>query len=143
VHPERPLPRRRPPAHGHPHLGGPRAAALLDARALQGHRGRPGAGRVRGPHPGPPGAQKTDAIQSNKNLILSREALVDSLPPARDPGRRRQVQARLHDRPARSAGPLSTCARAGSARRRREPCSRTRSRATSCSASESRRCARD
>ena len=27
-----------------------------------------------------PGAQKTDAIQSNKNLILSREALVDSLP---------------------------------------------------------------
>ena len=26
------------------------------------------------------GAQKTDAIQSNKNLILSREALVDSLP---------------------------------------------------------------
>jgi Fe-S cluster assembly protein SufD len=27
-----------------------------------------------------PGAQKTDAIQSNKNLILSRDALVDSLP---------------------------------------------------------------
>ncbi|PYQ53343.1 MAG: Fe-S cluster assembly protein SufD [Acidobacteria bacterium] len=27
-----------------------------------------------------PGAQKTDAIQTNKNLILSREALVDSLP---------------------------------------------------------------
>jgi Fe-S cluster assembly protein SufD len=27
-----------------------------------------------------PGAQKTDAIQNNKNLILSREALVDSLP---------------------------------------------------------------
>ena len=27
-----------------------------------------------------PGAQKTDAIQSNKNLILSRQALVDSLP---------------------------------------------------------------
>jgi Fe-S cluster assembly protein SufD len=26
------------------------------------------------------GAQKTDAIQNNKNLILSREALVDSLP---------------------------------------------------------------
>jgi Fe-S cluster assembly protein SufD len=27
-----------------------------------------------------PGAQKTDAVQTNKNLILSREALVDSLP---------------------------------------------------------------
>src|SRR4029077_10180230 len=27
-----------------------------------------------------PGAQKTDAIQSNKNLILSRDALVDSVP---------------------------------------------------------------
>ena len=27
-----------------------------------------------------PGAQKTDAMQTNKNLILSREALVDSLP---------------------------------------------------------------
>jgi Fe-S cluster assembly protein SufD len=27
-----------------------------------------------------PGAQKTDAIQSNKNLVLSRDALVDSVP---------------------------------------------------------------
>src|SRR5204862_62983 len=27
-----------------------------------------------------PGARKTDAVQTNKNLILSREALVDSLP---------------------------------------------------------------
>jgi Fe-S cluster assembly protein SufD len=27
-----------------------------------------------------PGAQKTDAVQTNKNLILSRDALVDSLP---------------------------------------------------------------
>jgi Fe-S cluster assembly protein SufD len=27
-----------------------------------------------------PGAQKTDAVQSNKNLVLSRDALVDSVP---------------------------------------------------------------
>jgi len=33
VRAQRPLPRRRPPTPGHPHLGGPRPAALLDARA--------------------------------------------------------------------------------------------------------------
>ena len=48
-----------------------------------------------------PGAQKTDARQMNRNLLLSREALVHSTPAARDPGRRRQVQARLDHRPAR------------------------------------------
>jgi Fe-S cluster assembly protein SufD len=41
-------------------------------------------GRARGVFAGRilvrPGAQKTDAIQSNKNLVLSREALVHSLP---------------------------------------------------------------
>ncbi|HUG53394.1 MAG TPA: Fe-S cluster assembly protein SufD [Vicinamibacteria bacterium] len=41
-------------------------------------------GRARGVFAGRilvrPGAQKTDAVQSNRNLVLSREALVDSLP---------------------------------------------------------------
>jgi len=44
-------------------------------------------GRARGVFHGTvlvrPGAQKTDAIQTNKNLLLSREALVDSTPALR------------------------------------------------------------
>ena len=42
----------------------------------------------------------------NRNLLLSREALVNSTPAARDPRRRREVQARLDHRPARPAGAL-------------------------------------
>ena len=77
-------------------------------------------------------AQKTDAQQTNKNLLLSREALVRQRAPARDPGRRREVQARLHHRPARSRGPLLPAL--ARHRRGRPPaaCSPTRSPATSC-----------
>ena len=53
-----------------------------------------------------PGAQKTDAQQTNKNLLLSRERAREQHAAARDPGRRREVQARLDHRPARPRGAL-------------------------------------
>ena len=67
-------------------------------------------------------AQKTDAQQIEQEpAALARGARpLDA--PARDPGRRREVQARLDHRPARSPRRSSTCARAASARPRRRAC---------------------
>ena len=51
-----------------------------EPRALQGRARRPRARRLPRPIVVRPGAQKTDAMQTNKNLLLSRDALVDSTP---------------------------------------------------------------
>ena len=53
-----------------------------------------------------PGAQKTDAVQTNKNLLLSREALVHSTPQLEIRANDVKCRARLHDRAARRHGPL-------------------------------------
>ena len=43
-------------------------------------------------------AQRTDAYQANRNLLLSEQARADSIPGPRDPRQRRALHARRHDR---------------------------------------------
>ena len=100
--PQRPLPGRGQPPRRHPHAGRPRGAALRIARALQGRPRRQGAGASSTAGSSSiTGAQKTDAKQTNRNLLLSKEALVEHQSAARDLRRRRQVHARLDRRSAR------------------------------------------
>ena len=81
------------------------------------------------------GAQKTDAKQTNRNLLLSRRGAGQLQPAARDLRRRRQVHPRLDRRPARRGRDLLPALarhrRGGGAR----ACSPTPSPATSSSAS--------
>ena len=65
----------------HPHAHRPRAAARHQPRVLQGHARRPLArGVQRQGRSCMPDAQKTDAQQSNRNLLLSRRRRVDTKP---------------------------------------------------------------
>ena len=77
---ERPLRRRGLAASRQPHDDRPRQAALHEPRALQGDPRRTARGVFHGTILVRQDAQKTDAMQTNKNLLLSREALVDSTP---------------------------------------------------------------
>ena len=52
------------------------------------------------------GAQKTDAFQECRNLLLSKKAHADAIPGPRDPGGRRALHARGGDRPARQGAAL-------------------------------------
>ena len=58
-------------------------------------------------------AQKTDAKQTNRALLLSDDATDQLEPAARDLRRRREVHARRGGRAARRRGACSTCRRAG------------------------------
>ena len=53
-----------------------------------------------------PGADGTDASQSNRNLVLRPTAQVDTRPWPRDPRRRRPLRPRRHGRPPRRRRPL-------------------------------------
>ena len=66
-------------------------------------------------------AQKTNAYQENRNLLLSEKAHADSIPGSGDPGERRTLHARRHGQPGRS-GPALLCHGSRSdPRRRRAP----------------------
>ena len=109
--------RRRPqqPIDTHtPH----RSCRRRTARSQAVYRGIARRARARGVFNGKilvrPGAQKTDACQMSRNLLLSDRAEIDTKPRARDLRRRREVQPRRDGRPARRRRSSSTCARAGS-----------------------------
>ena len=133
VHAERPL--RRPAARSTStttRVDRPREAALHEPRALQGRSSTARARRLqRHGRRARRTRRRPTPQQTNKNLLLSREALVNRTPAARDLRRRREVHARRDDRPARRRRRSSTCARAASARPRRAACSPTPSRASS------------
>ena len=121
----------RPPGGRHPLDGRPREAALLEPRALQGRPRRPGPRRLQRAGGGAPRrAEDRRRADEPEPAPLPRGARALD-PAARDPGRRRQVQARLHHRASSTRTPSSTCAPAGSASRRRGPSSPGPSRATS------------
>ena len=89
--------------HRHPHAHRPRGAALHQPRALQGHPGRPGARRLRRHDRGAPGrAEDRRPADEQEPAALARGARAQHAA-ARDPRRRREVQARLDHRPARPA----------------------------------------
>ena len=69
-----------------------------------------------------PDAQKTDAQQTNKNLLLLARGARQHHAAARDLRRRREVHARRDDRAARRETPSSTCAPAASASGRPARC---------------------
>ena len=79
----------------------PRAAALHQPRALQGRARRRGARRLQRQGDRAPDAQKTDAQQTNQNLLLSRRRRGRHQAAAGDLRRRREVHPRRHGRPAR------------------------------------------
>ena len=96
---------RRPPAGRQPHLDRPRdcrtAPATSSTRASS-------AGTARAVFNGRilvrPDAQKTDAKQTNRALLLSDDGAGQLQPAARDLRRRRQVHPRRRGRPARRGG---------------------------------------
>jgi hypothetical protein len=77
------------------------AAHCSSARALQGDPRRQGRAVFNGLIHVHPGAQKTDAKQTNRNLLLSRRGAGQLEPAARDLRRRRALHPRLDGRPAR------------------------------------------
>ena len=80
VHAERPVPRRRRAAGGQPHDDRSRQGALPEPRDLQGHPRRPGARRLQRQDHRPQDAQKTDAKQTNRALLLSDNASINTKP---------------------------------------------------------------
>ena len=86
-----------------------------EPRALQGDPRRERPRRLRRARSSSaPGAVKTDARQTNRNLILSNDGARRQQAPARDPQQRRPVHARLDDGPPRRRRRSSTSARAAS-----------------------------
>ena len=119
VRAERSLRRPRTAAPGQPHVDRPRDAARHEPRALQGRSWTAGlAGRLpRDDHrPAGRAEDRRHADQQEPAPLARGAGQLDAR--ARDLRRRRQVQARLDDRPARRGRRSSTCARAASARRR-------------------------
>ena len=104
---------------------------------------RQGARRVRRPILVRPGAQKTDAKQTQQEPAPLPGSARGQPAPARDPRRRREVQTRLDHRPARPPSRSSTCARAASGKRRRGPARlRVRQRRRASGSKRRSRCAR-
>ena len=106
VRARRPVRRGRPPRRRHALADRPRAAALLEPRALQGDPRRPGARRLQRARDRAAGrAEDRRLADEPQPAALERGArALDAA--ARDPGRRREVQARLDHRPARPGGAL-------------------------------------
>ncbi len=106
VHAERPLRRPRRAAPRQPHGRRPREAALRQPRALQGRPRRRGARRLpRQGHRAAGRAEDRRRPDQQEPAPLAPGARQLHARP-RDPGRRRQVQARLDDRAARRRGRL-------------------------------------
>ena len=61
-----------------------------------------------------PGAQRTDAFQESRNLLLSTDGPRRRDPGPRDRGRRRPLHARRGGRPGRPPSSSTTCARTAS-----------------------------
>ena len=80
VHAQRPVSRRRRSAGRQPHDHRPRAAALPEPRDLQGHPRRPARAVFNGKIIVRQDAQKTDAKQTNRALLLSDDALINTKP---------------------------------------------------------------
>ena len=93
-------------AHGHPHPGRPRPAPPHEPGALQGDPGREGPRRLRRPDHRAEGRpeDRRPADQQEPAALAGGPGPQHAGP--RDPGRRREVQARLHDRAARRDGAL-------------------------------------
>ena len=91
-----------------PHAARPRQAQLPEPRAVQARAGRQIDRRVQGQDPRPPGrAEDRLASRRSKSLLLSDDAVHEQPAGAGDLRRRREVHARLDDRPGgRRAGVL-------------------------------------
>ena len=119
LHAERPVSRGRPAADRQSHDDRPRQAALRQPRAVQGHSRRARSAVFNGKIIVRPDAQKTDAKQTNKALLLSDDAHDQHEAAARDLRRRREVHARRGGGPARRGRdllPAGARPRAGSRR---------------------------
>ena len=79
-HAERPLPRERHAARRQSHRDRSRQAARQQPRALQGHPGRQANAVFNGKIIVRKDAQKTDSKQTNKNLVLSDDAIINTKP---------------------------------------------------------------
>ncbi len=104
VHPQRPLRRDRNAAPRQPHHDRPRQAPLRQPRALQGRHGRRlPRGLLRQDHRAARRAEdRRDPNQQEPAALARGAGQLDA--GSGDLRRRRQVQARLDDRPARRAG---------------------------------------
>ena len=80
VHAERPLSRRRRAPRRQSHDDRSREAALPEPRGLQGHHRRQGPRGVQRQDHRPQDAQKTDAKQTNRALLLSDDATINTKP---------------------------------------------------------------
>ena len=81
VHAQRPVHGGRAPTRGLPHPRRSRQSQRQQRGSLQRDPRRPRPRRLQRPRKSAPGrAQKTDAQQSNKNLLLSRDAEIDTKP---------------------------------------------------------------
>ena len=106
VHPQRPVPGRRPAARRQPHRHRPRQAALRQPRAVQGHPRRQGPRRLQRQDLRPPGRpeDRRQADQPDAAAVRRRDHQHQAA--AGDLRRRRQMHARRHRRPARRRSDL-------------------------------------
>ena len=120
--PGRLLPGRRDVAGGQPHHHRPRHAELHEPRALQGHPGRQGQGRLQRSHHRPARCAE-DRLEADQPRAAAVRRGDDQLEPAaRDFRRRCEVHAWCGGRAARRRGDVLPAGARASARRTRGTC---------------------